>query len=246
MLLDYGHMPVPEDWKVIEKTAPGYCRAYMVYGGEVTYTDEHVQKKLRSNTFYIFPSAAPYQMVQNPKNSLMCAHLHLDVFPVLTHRLIELPLAENPVLERLIAAIVETIDHKKQKLLASLCDCLLLYCREEEILVSPVLEISKLLHYIASHIQQGAIPIEELSGLMGYNPQYFIRLFRRSVGMTPHQYITNYRMSESIKLLRREEYTVSQIAELVGYPDAKAFGRAFREKYGISPSRFRKIDVVLP
>ena len=102
-----------------------------------------------------------------------------------------------------------------------------------------------MLLYIAEHIRE-EIRIEDLSGLSGYNPQYFIRLFKKSVGMSPYQYVINFRMTESIKLLKDGALTITQIGEAVGYPDAKSFDRAFRDKYGVSPGKFRKFYVPLP
>ena len=77
-------------------------------------------------------------------------------------------------------------------------------------------------------------------------PQYFTRLFKKSVGLSPYQYLIQYRMNASIKLLKDRALTVTQIAEAVGYPDTKSFDRAFRDKYGVSPGKFRKFYVPLP
>lgn len=245
-MIDCGDMTVPPEWYVTEREAPGYARVYWVHGGEVTYTGEHGSKRLRRDTVYLFPSAAPFTILHDPAHPLVCTYLHLDVFPILVRELYELPVEPGGFLAALFSALRLAILQESTRVVASLSDCFEIYCREKGCLSEPVMEISTALRYIAEHIGQGAVTVTELSSLMGYNPQYFIRLFRRSVGMTPHQYITNYRLNESVKLLRRGELTVTAIAERVGYADAKAFGRAFKERYGISATRFRQLDLPLP
>lgn len=246
MMIDCGDMTVPPEWHVDERAAPGFMRVYHVQDGDVVYTGEHGQKRLERGKAYLFPSAAPFSIAHDPAHPLRCTYLHWDIFPILARELVELPLEPGGLVEKLFAVLQTAIRQESLGIVASLSDALELYCREKGLLQMPVTELSAPLLYIAQHIGRGPISVAELSAQTGYNPQYFIRLFRQSVGMTPHQYITNYRLNESVKLLRKRELTVTQVAEQVGYADVKAFGRAFRGRYGISATQFRKLDLQVP
>lgn len=79
MLLACGYETVPRDWHVKDTTPPLYCRAYYVISGDVTYYAENMCTKLRHGYLYVFPSAIPHEMVQNPDNPLTCLYLHLDI-----------------------------------------------------------------------------------------------------------------------------------------------------------------------
>lgn len=246
MMIDCGYSKTGPQWHVDEHTAPGFVRVYHIHGGDVWFTGEQGRKKLPPGKIYLFPSAVPFSIAHDPAHPLLCTFLHLDVFPIVVRDLTELPLEKGGFVEALFAALQAAIRQENRSVVASLSETLELYCKEKNILQMPVTEIASALDYIAANIDRGAISIGELSAQTGYNPQYFIRLFRRSMGMTPHQYISNYRLNESVKLLRRGELSVTQIAERVGYADIKAFGRAFRGRYGVSATQFQRIDQQIP
>ncbi|TBR42510.1 AraC family transcriptional regulator [Marinomonas agarivorans] len=63
-------------------------------------------------------------------------------------------------------------------------------------------------------------------------------VFRQSVTMTPHQYITQIRMEKAKAMLVHTDWPVSIIAEKVGYQDVSAFSRRFSNYYGQPPSAF--------
>ena len=244
MLLVYGNATVPSSWVVDEKIPTGYCRVYHIHSGEVTYTDEVCRKQLLIGHLYIFPSASVYKMVQNPLNPLRCTYLHLDLFPIHTTELIDVEVAADSFLESLLAAITKAIDDENSKIVSSLADAFALFCTEHEIIVPPLLAISKIMLYIAENINR-QVTVTELSRLIGYNPQYFIRLFHQTVGTTPRQYIINFRLKEAVRLLKTN-VSISEVAEMTGYGDLKTFGRSFKAKFGVTPTQFRRIYTPLP
>lgn len=58
--------------------------------------------------------------------------------------------------------------------------------------------------------------------------------------MTILQYLENIRIGKAREYLKMTEYSVSEIAALVGYNDANYFTRAFRKVCDMSPREFRK------
>ncbi|GFI05039.1 putative response regulatory protein [Lachnospiraceae bacterium] len=81
------------------------------------------------------------------------------------------------------------------------------------------------------------LPIATLAADIFVSKYYLIRKFKRSVGMTPHQFCIQNRIRKSQGLLD-EEKTVSRIAAEMGFYDQSHFDKAFQKIVGISPSEY--------
>lgn len=245
MLLTYGTITVKPGWMVTEESAPGYCRLYYIYSGEVVYTDEKIQKqKLKPGRFYIFPSSAKYQMRHNPQNPLSCTFLHIDILPYILTDMVDLRVRDGSLLKHLLQSIECAISDQNQQITEALAEAVKLYLIDNKYLLLPKIEIYQILNYISNNIQRD-IRIEELSMMCGYNPQYFIRLFKSSIGMPPYQYIINCRMKKAVQLLK-QNLSITSIAEQTGYKDIKAFSRAFKVYFKVPPSEYVRKNITLP
>jgi AraC family transcriptional regulator len=92
-------------------------------------------------------------------------------------------------------------------------------------------------HYIDGHLNR-SLRICELAELAGMSDKYFIAYFKRALGLTPGQYIYHLRMHKARELLYKRSFSVKEIADQLGYPDAYSFSKAFKKFYAIPPSRF--------
>lgn len=77
-----------------------------------------------------------------------------------------------------------------------------------------------------------------LSNKFGYSESYFYRIFKRYVGLSPVDYITNMRINNAIKLLKNSSLSIKEISQKVGYNDPLYFSRLFHKKIGQSPKKF--------
>lgn len=69
------------------------------------------------------------------------------------------------------------------------------------------------------------------------------RLFTRHTGESLQAWIRHHRLREAASLLRSTGLRVSEVAQLVGYPDPLYFSRAFRRAYGVAPSQFARAEL---
>jgi AraC-like DNA-binding protein len=93
--------------------------------------------------------------------------------------------------------------------------------------------------YIESHLISG-VSVVDLCVIIGITQPYLYRIFKEKSGLSPKQYIDNYRIQKAKFLLKNTELTITQIAASVGMPDALAFSKFFSKNVGASPSVYRK------
>lgn len=94
--------------------------------------------------------------------------------------------------------------------------------------------LNVVLSYIHDHYTE-RISNGELAKMICLSEDRFGHLFRESVGKAPLQYINDMRLKSAMNLLKTNEYTVTEVAELVGFQDYNHFGRLFRRRYGYTP-----------
>lgn len=84
------------------------------------------------------------------------------------------------------------------------------------------------------------VDVAEMARLAGYSRPYFTDVFKQMRGESPGVFLKKLRMREAATLLRTQDLAVVTIGSIVGYPDASAFGRAFKEQYGLTPRQYRQ------
>ena len=95
-------------------------------------------------------------------------------------------------------------------------------------------------NYIETHFDQN-IKIEEIAELLHVSKYYFIKIFKNYTGITPYEYLINYRINTSKELLKSTDQSINEIAEKVGYPDASSFIRSFKSTVGLTPLKYRRL-----
>ena len=96
----------------------------------------------------------------------------------------------------------------------------------------------KAVNYICSNYSN-RISIEQISKLLNIDRRHLGRLFITHTGVTPKEFLINIRMKNAVSLLHNSDYTVAEIAMLVGYDDYDSFLKIFKKKFGMSPSQYR-------
>ena len=84
------------------------------------------------------------------------------------------------------------------------------------------------------------LSLEALAEIFGYTPAYLSRMFQKYAGINYKAYLESIRVGEAYKELVNTDHTISQIALNNGFPNSKALAKAFRKKYGMLPSAYRK------
>jgi AraC family transcriptional regulator len=95
--------------------------------------------------------------------------------------------------------------------------------------------------YIRSHINE-PLNREVLAAVAGFSVSHFHRIFTRHVGENISNYVRRVRLERAGRKLRMGAVDISEVALAAGYDTHAAFGKAFKQQYGLSPSEFRQLD----
>jgi AraC family transcriptional regulator len=85
----------------------------------------------------------------------------------------------------------------------------------------------------------GEFSVEALAKLANLSVWYFVRAFKKSVGVTPHNYLIRRRVERTSELLSGTELSLSEIAQAAGFADQSHCARRFRQHVGMSPRDYR-------
>jgi AraC family transcriptional regulator len=93
--------------------------------------------------------------------------------------------------------------------------------------------------YIEEHIAE-QVSLATLADMARLSPFYFCRAFKRSFGISPHQYHINRRIEHAKLLLEKPAPSLTEIGLSVGFCDASSFSAAFRKAAGVTPSSYHR------
>lgn len=101
-------------------------------------------------------------------------------------------------------------------------------------------QLAAVLAHLDAHFA-AVVRLKDLAEMAGMSRFHFVRQFKRSVGLAPHQYLTRLRIEEARRQLSLPRADVTEVARAVGFCNANHLARHFRAAYGITPSRFLRL-----
>lgn len=98
--------------------------------------------------------------------------------------------------------------------------------------------LQNIIHYIDDHLSKD-LTIEELSQIMHFHPNYFIKYFKSHLGLSPIQYINKRRLEKAKYLISNTDMTLGEVAHSSGFSDLSHFSKSFKKHTGVTPKKFR-------
>jgi len=99
--------------------------------------------------------------------------------------------------------------------------------------------VEKALEFIHSNYMYN-ITVEGIARHLNLDRTYFSVIFKRKNGLSPKQYLLNYRMNIAATLINEKDIAISVVANSVGYSDLYTFSKMFKRHFGISPTSYAK------
>jgi AraC family transcriptional regulator len=84
------------------------------------------------------------------------------------------------------------------------------------------------------------LTLSEMAQSVELSTSHFSRLFRKSTGETPHQFVLRHRIERAKEMLRAPEGRVLDVAVACGFKTQQHFARVFRRICGASPTEYRQ------
>lgn len=99
--------------------------------------------------------------------------------------------------------------------------------------------LQPILEYIGDNYKE-TVCISDLSRLLNVCDDHLIRLFKKTLGITPVKYIINVRLDEMQKLLINTDMSVTDISFELGFSSVNYMSKVFKDAFGITPSQYRR------
>jgi AraC family transcriptional regulator len=97
----------------------------------------------------------------------------------------------------------------------------------------------RVIDHIAAHYGE-TITVEELARGVGLSEFHFSRLFKQTIGKSPHQFVLSYRVERGARLLADRDRPLTDIALSCGFADQAHFARSFKKSMGSTPKDYRR------
>ena len=104
------------------------------------------------------------------------------------------------------------------------------------------LKIAEAVKYLHAHYLENDFRVAMLAKIAKMSPRYFEMLFFDEFKCTPKEYILTLKMQLARELLQSERYSVTDVAEQLGYGDIYHFSKIFKAKTGYTPSEYKRLE----
>lgn len=102
----------------------------------------------------------------------------------------------------------------------------------------PSHQLKHVLDYIDAHLDQD-LKLTDLAQLLDMSQFHFSRMFKQSLGRSPHQYLLGQRIERAKQLLKQTDQSILEIALASGFNSHSHLSRQFRQLTGMTPKAYR-------
>ncbi len=256
-------------WETVNRTdeCTGYdCRLIYIITGDMSITAGGEKFTHNSPGSLVFiPAGTPYKMKSKYLRAAVITFDLTDICPEPADRIPPSPTADfdadkchNKDIGMPFDKVIKLEDFESEReTFERMCNIFTSAEGEYRATVSAMLKLELL--KISENVVEDALParmVEELDAyirdncsdeisnteigaIFGYHPFYVSRILKERKGLTLRQYIINYRIKASRRMLEVTSKTVSEIAEQTGFTDASYFTKIFKNAVGMTPKEYR-------
>jgi AraC-like DNA-binding protein len=103
--------------------------------------------------------------------------------------------------------------------------------------------VIQLMEYTEKVWAHSNINVSDFHKNLGYSKSKLYRTMMSIIGMSPNNFLKNYRLIKALELLDRKTSNISEIAYQTGFSTPTYFSKCFQEAYGILPSNYNKLQL---
>ena len=98
--------------------------------------------------------------------------------------------------------------------------------------------LQQAIEYIHTHLDR-ELSLAEVAGVVNISPTYFANLFKRAIGISPHQYVIQQRVERAKTMLSKTDLSIAAIALQVGFSSQSHLTQMFKRVTGMTPKQVR-------
>lgn len=99
--------------------------------------------------------------------------------------------------------------------------------------------VLKILEYCSVHYKED-LTVESVAAQLQLSSSCVSHIFSDRISMHFNDYVNSLRLSEATEILKNPDYSITEVANLSGFPTIRTFNRAFQKHYGMTPTAYRK------
>lgn len=98
--------------------------------------------------------------------------------------------------------------------------------------------LDKVMHFIEENIMEPTLQVEEMGKVVNMSRTTLYRKLKALTGQSAIEFIRGVRLKRAAQLLQRKEYTVNEVAYMVGFSDVDYFRKCFKQQFGKTPREY--------
>ena len=234
-----------------------FVELVFVFSGTCTHTVEGQSFQQGAGSFTIVNSFTSHELIAAPECLCLTTKVRMDTFR--EFHIPNLPLLAVPVCfdcgdDAFMRDMLLTIYEQQTKeacyhdeIVSLLLQSVLIYCMQnfrdtvKFLYAGTRLEgrMLEIMNYMFENYQN--ITLRGLAHHFGYSEPYLCKLFREEVGSTFTQILRDFKLKQAKKLLQTTDKKLNEICDTIGYSDTTQFIRDFKQQYGNTPAKYRKV-----
>ena len=101
-------------------------------------------------------------------------------------------------------------------------------------------KLSNITAYLKNNYDKD-ITLESVAATFGFSPTYLSRMFKRYASVSYKTYLLDLRTEYGLREMMNTSHSLSEVALNNGFPNGRAFSKAFVKRYGCLPSEYRRV-----
>lgn len=229
----------------------GFEKFYYIVKGECIIEVDDVKYTAKAGQLFFLPSKSKQSLYTENNQTVekYWFHCNLSCGNKNFTDLIKLPIFINVKNEKCVTSLFQNVLSKssdstltsKIEQKADILKILAFYIKHSAFSEKNII-FDKQIAYVISYIENNLdkpLSLKELSSMVNFQPNYFIRFFKKVTGYPPHEFIQKKRIDTAQKMLLDENLSIQEIALKVGFSDSHYFSRYFKKVTGFTPKYYR-------
>ncbi len=97
-----------------------------------------------------------------------------------------------------------------------------------------------MINYMYNHYR--TVTLHDLAAEFHYNESYLSRMFQEQAGRSFSETVKDFKLRKAAELLKTKSWKLDHICDEIGYKDTRQFIRSFKELYGMTPDKYRRMN----